>query len=226
MSESGRAKLRVGVLASGRGTNLQAIIDASEAGKIDARVVMVISDKKDASALERARNHNIPAVYMNPKDFIDRADFDIAVANKLKEYDVELIALAGYMRIVTTALINPFRERILNIHPSLLPSFPGVRGQRQALEYGTKVAGCTVHIVEEGMDEGPIVIQAVVPVLDGDDEESLAARILEQEHRIYPQAVQYFAEGRVLVSGRRVLIKDTPSIEGVHLINPPLSIDL
>ncbi len=208
MSEPGRSKLRVGVLASGRGSNLQAIINASEAGNIDAEVVVVVSDKENAQALERARNHSIPAIYINPKEFIDRADFDVTVIKRLKEYNVELVALAGYMRIVTTALINPFRERILNIHPSLLPSFPGVKGQKQALEYGVKVAGCTVHIVEEGMDEGPIIIQAVVPVLDGDDEESLSARILEQEHRIYPQAIQYFAEGRVLVLGRRVIIKD------------------
>lgn len=208
MSETKRSKLRVGVLASGRGSNLQAIINASEADNIDAEVVVVISDKENAQALERARNHNIPAIYMNPKEFIDRADFDVAVVKRLKEYNVELVALAGYMRIVTTALINPFRERILNIHPSLLPSFPGVKAQKQAFDYGVKVAGCTVHIVEEGMDEGPIVIQAVVPVLDEDDEESLSARILEQEHRIYPQAIQYFAEGRVLVLGRRVVIKD------------------
>ena len=200
-------EIRLGVLASGRGSNLQSIIDAMEAGKLDARIVVVISDKKEAQALERARKHGLRAVHISPGDYPTREDYDRALAKALQECAVDLIVLAGFMRIISPVLISAYPHRIINLHPALLPAFPGLHGQRQALEYGVKVAGATVHFVDEQLDHGPIILQASVPVMEADTEETLSARILEQEHRILPQAIQWFAEGRLKISGRLVRIK-------------------
>lgn len=196
----------VGALASGRGTNLQAIIDAAAAGRIAARVAVVISDRRDAGALERARRAGIPALHVARRDFLGRDQFEARIVSELVARGVELVALAGYMRVVGPALIGAFRGRIMNIHPALLPAFPGLEAQRQAWEHGVKVAGCTVHFVDSGMDTGPIIIQAAVPVREDDSAEDLAARILEQEHRIYPEAIGLYAAGRLRVEGRRVRV--------------------
>ena len=214
--------LKLGVLASGRGSNLQSIIDAVEANKLDARIRVVISDNQDALALSRAEKHGIPACFIGPKAFASREDYDRELVRVLKEHQVELVALAGFMRIMTPSFVSSFPQRILNIHPALLPAFPGLRVQRAVLKYAVKFSGATVHIVDEGVDTGPIVIQAAVPVLDGDSEEELAERILKEEHKIYPQAIQWFAQGRVKVSGRSVVIEGVSSPEGQSLFNPPL----
>lgn len=213
--------LRVAVLASGRGSNLQAIIDAIEAGQVEAKIVAVISNKREAVALERARKHGLPDLFVDPKPFVGRPDsreaYDQALLDLLKKYDVELVLLAGYMKIVTAVLVNAYANRMMNIHPSLLPSFPGLEVQKKALEWGCKLAGCTVHFVTEGVDEGPIILQAAVPILDDDTPETLAARILVQEHKIYPRAVQLFAEGRLRVEGRRVIVNGggMPAVESI-----------
>ena len=223
MSSKRAIPLRVAVLASGRGSNLQAIIDAIEAGQLQAKIVAVISNKQDAVALERARKHGLPDLFVDPKPFAGRPDsreaYDQALLDLLKKYDVELVLLAGYMKIVTAVLVNSYANRMMNIHPSLLPSFPGLDVQRKAIEWGCKLAGCTVHFVTEGVDEGPIILQAAVPILDSDTAESLAARILEQEHKIYPRAVRLFAENRLRVEGRRVLIEQGKSV-GEAIISP------
>jgi phosphoribosylglycinamide formyltransferase-1 len=200
-----KARLRLGVLVSGRGSNLQAIIDASEAGRTDADVAVVISDVADAFALERARTHGIEAAFVDSRAFDTKEAFDAAVIDLLRKREVDLVCLAGFMRLLGPQFVEAFRHRILNIHPALLPAFPGLHVQRKALTHGVKFSGCTVHFVDEGTDSGPIIIQAVVPVLDDDTEESLSARILKYEHQIYPRAIQLFAEGRLEVLGRRVL---------------------
>lgn len=201
------APLRLAVLASGRGSNLQAIIDAITEGRLRAVLAVVISNKAESQALERARKHGAPAVFLDPKATPGRDAYDAVILEHLRQHDVGLVALAGYMKIVTRVLIDAYANRIMNIHPSLLPSFPGLEAQQQALDWGAKVSGCTVHFVEEGVDTGPIIQQAAVPVLEGDTAESLEARILAQEHRIYPEAIQLFAEGCLTVEGRRVHIK-------------------
>ncbi|MBH0196469.1 MAG: phosphoribosylglycinamide formyltransferase [Nitrospira sp.] len=202
--------MRVAVLVSGRGSNLQAVIDAIEAGQVHATIVAVISNKKDAVALERARKHGLPDLFVDPKPFVGKPDsreaYDRALLDVLERHHVELVLLAGYMKIVTAVLVNAYANRMMNIHPSLLPSFPGLDVQKKAIEWGCKLAGCTVHFVTEGVDEGPIILQAAVPILDDDTSETLAARILVQEHKIYPSAVQLFSEGRLRVDGRRVRI--------------------
>jgi phosphoribosylglycinamide formyltransferase-1 len=204
--------LRIAVLASGRGSNLQAIIDAIESGQLRAQIVAVISNRKDAAALDRARTHGLPDLFVDPKPFADRPNsreaYDRALLEVLEQRQVELVLLAGYMKIVTAVLVNAFANRMMNIHPSLLPSFPGLDVQKKAIDWGCKLAGCTVHFVTEGVDEGPIILQAAVPILESDTPERLAARILEQEHKIYPRAVQLFAESRLKVDGRRVVIED------------------
>lgn len=204
--------LRVAVLASGRGSNLQAIIDAIEAGQVEAQIVCVISNKRDVGALERARKHGIKDLFVDPKPFAGRPDsretYDRALLEVLQQHEVDLVLLAGYMKIVTGVLVNAYANRMMNIHPSLLPSFPGLDVQKKTIDWGCKLAGCSVHFVTEGVDEGPIIIQAAVPILDDDTPETLAARILVQEHKVYPRAVQLFVEGRLRVDGRRVLIKD------------------
>lgn len=204
-----KARLRVGVLVSGRGSNLQAIIDASEAGRIEAVVAIVISDVADAFALDRARGRGIEAMFVDPRSFDTRESFDAAIIDLLRKRDVDLVCLAGFMRILSPHFVQEYRNRIMNIHPALLPAFPGLHVQRKALQHGSKFSGCTVHFVDEGTDTGPIIIQAVVPILEDDTEESLSARILRFEHQIYPRAIQLFAEGRLEVRGRRVFCRET-----------------
>lgn len=223
MSSKRAAPLRVAVLASGRGSNLQAVIDAIEAGQVQATIVAVISNKKDAVALERARKHGLPDIFVDPKPFAGRPDsreaYDRALLDVLTQRDAELVLLAGYMKIVTAVLVDAYANRMMNIHPSLLPSFPGLDVQKKAIDWGCKLAGCTVHFVTEGVDEGPIILQAAVPILDDDNPETLAARILRQEHIIYPRAVQLFAEGRLRVEGRVVRIEQGKPA-GEALISP------
>jgi len=208
-AEGGR--LRVGVLVSGRGSNLQALLDASARRDYPAEVVVVISDRERAAALERARAARVEALYVNPKDFADREAFDLELVRELTARRVGLVCTAGFMRILSPAFTRAFAGRAMNIHPSLLPAFPGLHVQRQALDYGVKVAGATVHFLDEGaVDTGPIILQASVPVLPDDTEDTLAARILIEEHRLYPEAVRLFAEGRLSIAGRRVTVRGRP----------------
>jgi len=200
-------KLGLGVLVSGRGSNLQAIIDSSETGKINAVVRIVVSDVADAYALERAKRHGIDTAFVDPKLYPSREEYDKAIAQILKKYEVDLVCLAGFMRLLSPSFVSEYRNRIMNIHPALLPSFPGLHAQRKALRHGVKFSGCTVHFVDEGADTGPIIIQAIVPVFDDDTEDTLAERILQYEHQIYPRAIQLFAEGRLEVQGRHVFCK-------------------
>jgi phosphoribosylglycinamide formyltransferase 1 len=214
-------KVRIGVLASGRGSNLQAIIDNIEKGLLSAELAVVISDQAGAFALERARKHGIPAVHTGAKGFKGRRkEYDALLVKELQKRSVDVVCLAGFMRIITPVLIKAFPDRILNIHPSLLPAFPGLHVQKKALDYGVKFSGCTVHFVDEGMDTGPIIIQAVVPVLDNDTEDSLSERILKQEHKIYSRAVQLLAEGKLTVEGRRVLLSGEGKGGEDFLLNP------
>lgn len=200
--------VKIAVLVSGRGSNLQAIIDSIEKGYIKkAAVNVVISNKTDAYALERARKHGISAVFLDPKG-LDKAEYDREILKVLRQYDTDLLLLAGYFRLLGNEIIEAYRHRILNIHPSLLPAFKGLHAQKQAFEYGVKVAGCTVHFVDEGLDSGPIIIQKCVPVLPEDTEKTLTDRILEQEHIIYPEAVRLFVEGKLKVKGRNVIALD------------------
>jgi phosphoribosylglycinamide formyltransferase-1 len=213
--------LAIGVLASGRGSNFQAIIDAVESGYINAGVAALITDNPNAFAIERARKHGIETLIMSPKLYASRTEYYQAVVRELKVREVGLVVLAGFMRIVGKPLIDAFRHRIMNIHPALLPSFPGLHGQRQAVEYGVKISGCTVHFVDEGMDTGPVIIQAAVPVFFGDTEDILSARILKLEHMIFPEAVRLFAENRLEVVGRKVKIHGLTAAEHA-LINPQI----
>lgn len=199
----------IAVLISGNGTNLQSIIDAVEAGRIEASIKLVLSDNAEAKALERAGKHNIPVEVVTKADYPEREAFDQKVVELLKERSVELVVLAGFMRLLSPVMLKAFPERIINIHPSLLPSFPGLNVQRQALEHGVKFSGCTVHFVDEGLDNGPIIIQATVPVLQGDTTDTLRERILIEEHKIYPLAIDYISRGLVKIEGRRVFIKDS-----------------
>lgn len=215
------AKLRLGVLASGSGTNLQSIIDRCQAGQLAAEIVLVLCNNPHAGAQERAEKAGLRHTCINHRDFADRQSFDRAVVTALKEAGVELVVLAGFMRIISDIFLQAFPQRIINIHPALLPAFPGLHVQQKALDYGARFAGCTVHFVDSGVDTGPIIIQAVVPVYADDSEESLSARILQQEHRIYPQAIQLIAENRVRIDGRRVLV-DGAEKEETALINPPV----
>jgi phosphoribosylglycinamide formyltransferase-1 len=201
-------KLGLGVLASGRGTNLQAVIDACREGRLPAEVRVVISDVEDAPALERARRAGIAAAYLPPGKFKTKLEpeMEMAYANCLKEHGVELVLLAGFMRILHTEFLSEFPGRVMNIHPALLPAFPGLNAQKQALERGVRFTGCTVHFVDESVDGGPIILQAVVPVGPEDSVESLSERILREEHRIYCEAIKLFCEGRLRIEGRRVRI--------------------
>lgn len=204
--------IQLGVLVSGRGSNLQAIIDAIEAGTMSANVAVVISNKPRAPALARAERHGLATVFLDPQSVADqpnpRQAYDRKLLETLQQHRVQLVILAGYMKIVTRVLIDAYESRMMNIHPSLLPSFPGLHAQQQALEHGVKVSGCTVHFVTEGMDEGPIILQQAVPVEAGDTAETLSERILREEHRLLPRAIQLFAEGRLTVAGRTVHIRD------------------
>jgi phosphoribosylglycinamide formyltransferase-1 len=215
--------IALGVLASGRGSNLQAILDACADPAFPARVRLVLSDVAAAHALDRARRHGVEARHLDPKAYPTRHDFDRAVVAILHEAAVDLVCLAGFMRLLGAEFVAAYRNRIMNIHPALLPAFPGLHVQRKAVEYGVKVSGCTVHFVDEGTDTGPIIIQAAVPVLDDDTEETLAARILRHEHQIYPQAIRLFAEGRLQVQGRRVICRGAPTAgeaPRAALVNP------
>jgi phosphoribosylglycinamide formyltransferase 1 len=215
-------QVSIGVLISGSGTNLQAIIDAIEGGKLDARIEVVISNKTDAYGLVRARNHRIPTEVLNHKNFSSREAYDEALVALLGGRGVELVVLAGFMRLLSPVFVKAYSNRIMNIHPALLPAFPGLNVQQKAVEHGARFSGCTVHFVNEECDQGPIIIQAVVPVLPDDTAETLAARILEQEHRIYPRAIQLFAERRLKIIGRRVLVDRPPQSDIQALIQPAL----
>ena len=205
--------LRLGILVSGRGSNLQAIIDAVEAGILKAEIAVVISNKQEVPALKRAERHGLKTVFLDPKSVAGLPDprraYDRKLLETLQQHRVRLVVLAGYMKIVTPVLIDAYESQIMNIHPSLLPSFPGLRAQQQALDHGVKVAGCTVHFVTEGMDTGPIILQRAVPVEEGDTEDVLSERILKEEHGLLPRAIQLFAEGRLAVDGRIVNIRES-----------------
>ncbi|MGR6835297.1 phosphoribosylglycinamide formyltransferase [Syntrophomonas erecta] len=199
-------QLHLAVLASGRGSNFEALCQAIDRGDLNARIHVLVSDKEDAPALEKASQRGIKAVYIDPSAFAGRDQYETEILRVLQEQKVNLVALAGYMRLVGRVMLNAFPHRIVNIHPALLPSFTGLNAQKQALEYGVRYSGCTVHLVDEGMDTGPIIMQAVVPVLDDDSEEGLTARILKEEHRIYWQSLQLLAEGKVFIKGRRLYL--------------------
>ncbi|HXU73221.1 MAG TPA: phosphoribosylglycinamide formyltransferase [Polyangia bacterium] len=199
--------MKVGVLVSGSGTNLQAILDAQRAGGLGpARVAVVLSNVAGVRALERAKAAAVATEVLPHKGYASRQAFDEALVATLRRHDVELVALAGFMRLLTPTFLGAFPGRVMNIHPALLPAFPGVHSQKQALDYGARVTGCTVHFVDDGCDTGPIIAQAAVPVLDDDDVATLTARILVEEHRLYPAAIRAVAEGRVRSEGRRVKI--------------------
>ncbi len=220
------SQLNLGVFVSGGGTNLQAIIDACEGGRIEATVTVVISDREKSYALERARSHGILAYHVpvGKSDSPEFAAADRRHVELLREHNVDLVCLAGYMRLIGPNMFAAYPEAMLNIHPALLPSFPGTHGPEDAAEYGVKVAGCTVHFAWPEFDTGPIIIQAAVPVLP-DDGDSLAARILKQEHKIYPQAIQWYAEGRLHIEGRCVILEDArPPTIMEAIISPGLEI--
>ena len=212
----------LGVLISGSGTNLQAIIDAIEAQELDAKIQVVLSNRADAYGLVRAKNHGIPVEVLDHKSFSSREAFDQSVVDILRGRQVELVVLAGFMRLLSPVFVGAYSNRIMNIHPSLLPAFPGLHAQRKAVEHGVRFSGCTVHFVNDACDEGPIIIQAAVPVFPDDTEEALARRILEQEHRIYPRAIQLYSEGRLRIQGRRVLVDDVAKEDHRALVQPPL----
>jgi len=213
-------KPTIAVLISGSGSNLQAIIDASERGEIPCRVGVVISNKADAYGLVRAQKHGIPTEVVDHKAFATREEFDAKLVEIIRGSGAELVCLAGFMRVLTPVFVHAFPSRILNIHPALLPSFPGTHGPRQALSYGVRFSGCTVHFLDEGVDTGPVIVQAVVPVYDDDTEDSLAARILVQEHRIYPMAIRLFFSGKLTIEGRMVKVSGEPRIPDFFHRNP------
>ena len=212
------ATLKVGVLISGRGSNLRALIDGCAGGKIPAEIVLVISNRPGAAGLDHARSANIPTKTIDHRQFSDRAAFDAAMTEALRAAGVELLCLAGFMRLMTPGFVATWKNRMINIHPSLLPAFPGLDTHARALAAGVRFAGCTVHFVRDETDTGPIIVQAAVPVLPGDTQDSLAARVLEAEHRAYPLALRLVAEGRVRVEGDRAIV-DAPAAAESHL-NP------
>ncbi|MHB8908321.1 MAG: phosphoribosylglycinamide formyltransferase [Syntrophales bacterium] len=218
-----RKKVDIGVLVSGSGSNLQSIIDHIEKGMLDASIRIVISNISDAYALERCVDHGIPTAVVDHHAFGSREEFDRRVITILKSSGIELVVMAGFMRILSDEFFKAFPLRIMNIHPALLPSFPGTHVQQKALEYGVKFSGCTVHFADGGVDSGPIIIQSVVPVYDDDDAERLSERILKEEHKIYPQAIQYYAEGKIEIVGRKVFIRGSRKLEKDALHNPPLT---
>ena len=202
---------KIGVLVSGRGTNLQAIIDSIEKGELNTEIVVVLSNKKNAPALERAKNKGIETAYLDPKQFVNKKEYDLALAGELKNRQVDLVCLAGYMRILNPEFIAMFPDKIINIHPSLLPAFPGLDVQQKAIDYGVKFSGSTVHFVNEEVDGGAIILQAVVPVHSSDDAATLSERILIQEHLIYPRAIQMIVENRLHIENRKVSYKESVS---------------
>lgn len=215
--------VNIGVLVSGSGSNLQAIIDNIEAGRLDAQIRIIVSNLPEVYALERARKHGIPSLVL-PHKGMKREEFDRKLVEVLRSHDVELVVLAGFMRIVTPVLLRAFPMRVMNIHPALLPAFPGTHVWQAEVDYGVKFAGCTVHFVDEGTDTGPVIMQAVVPVYDEDTADTLNARILKQEHKIYSQAIQLYAEGRIKIQGRRVLTPGHPPAADEFMINPRVTI--
>ena len=225
MSEARQARppVQLGILISGEGTNLQGIIDAIDHRELSAEIRVVISNKPNARGLERARGHAIAAEVIDHRKFPTREDFDRALVATLNAHGAELVACAGFMRLLSPVMVRAFPNRIMNIHPALCPAFPGVDAQKAALEYGVRFAGCTVFFVSEGVDDGPVIVQAVVPVLADDDEARLVARIRVQEHRIYPYAIRLFQEGRLQVRGRKVVIAGVDAAaESAVLVNPGL----
>jgi phosphoribosylglycinamide formyltransferase 1 len=208
-----RAPVKLGVLISGEGTNLQAIIDAIERGELKAEIRVVISNKASARGLERARGHGIRTEFIDHRGWASREEFDRALVDSLLAHEVELVICAGFMRLLSPVMVGAFRNRIMNIHPALCPAFPGVDARKQALDYGVRFTGCTVFFVTEGIDDGPIIVQAVVPVDQDDDEAMLAARIHAEEHRIYTHAIRLYQQGRIELRGRKVHVSDTPPID-------------
>jgi phosphoribosylglycinamide formyltransferase 1 len=217
-----RRQVPIAVLISGSGTNLQSIIDAIEAKELDAKIEVVLSNRADAYGLVRAKKHGIPVEVLDHKRFPSREAFDQAVVDILRARGVELVVLAGFMRLFSPVFVSAYSNRIMNIHPALLPAFPGLHVQKKAVEHGVRFSGCTVHFVNDACDEGPIIIQAVVPVFPDDTEESLASRILAQEHRIYPRAIQLYSEGRLRIEGRRVFVDGLVRKESQVLVLPPV----
>lgn len=219
-----KKKLKIGVLVSGSGSNLQSIINRIEEGHLDSEIAIVISNNPDAYALKRCENHGIPTAVIRHGDYASRDAFDQAMIDILISHGVELVVMAGFMRVLTLLFLRAFPQKIMNIHPALLPAFPGLHVQKKAVDYGVKFSGCTVHFADEGVDTGPIIIQAVVPVLSDDTEDTLAKRILSEEHKIYPQAIQWFAEGRIEIVGRKVYMTNpSSSMCPAPQINPPLT---
>ncbi len=214
--------LAIGILASGSGTNFDSIVAAVADGRLSARIALLVCNRHDAPVLAKAEAHGIPSCLIDHKSFADRPAFDSAVADRLEAAGVELVVLAGFDRIVTSALLSRFPLRVVNIHPALLPSFRGTSAQAQASEYGVTIAGATVHFVDEHVDHGPILVQAAVPVAPGEDAETVRRRILAVEHRIYPHALQLIAEGRVEVEDRIVRVKGRAPIGDECLMSPPL----
>jgi len=208
------------VLISGRGSNLKAILEAIKSGKINAKVSLVLSNKKDAKGLEIAKEYGIKTKFIDTSFFETRRGYDIYIAELIKKENPDFVVLAGYMRILSDEFINAFEGKIVNIHPSLVPAFQGKNAQKQALDHGSLITGCSVHFVTKELDNGPVIVQAVVPVLPDDTEESLSNRILEYEHKIYPQAIKWLVEDRVVVSGRKVIVKDAKY--GTLPVNPSL----
>ncbi len=204
--------ITLGVLVSGTGTNLQAILDAIASRELDARIAVVVSNVPGAGALQRARGAGVETLVVDHTKYADRRAFDAAVVDALRARGVELVVLAGFMRLLTDVILDAYPMRIVNVHPALLPAFPGMHAQKQAVDYGVRVSGCTVHLVDSGTDTGPIVAQTAVPVLESDDEEALRMRILQEEHALLPQVLQWFAEGRITVeppaaAGRRARVR-------------------
>jgi phosphoribosylglycinamide formyltransferase-1 len=205
--QSPKKKGRIAIFLSGRGSNFMAIHDAIVAGKINAEILLVFSNKKEAPGLKIAQERNLETLYLNPKEFPSREAYDEAIIQEIKKRNVDLICLAGYMKILTALFCNTFKNRIINIHPALLPSFPGLHVQQKAIDWGVRYSGATVHFVTAEVDMGPIILQAAVPVLQNDNEDTLSERILKQEHQIYPEAVKLYFEGNLEVKGRRVFIR-------------------
>ena len=203
---------KIAVLLSGGGSNLQSIIDSIESGDIAVKIGVIISNKEDAYGLTRAANHGIPSEFINHKDYDGRESFEKKLIEILEGYGIELVVLAGFMRVLTPLFVNHFHHRIINIHPAILPSFPGTQGQKQAFDYGVRFSGCSTHFVDEGTDTGPIILQAIVPVLPDDTIETLGARILKEEHRIFPESLRLWSQGRLVIEGRKVrILPESPS---------------
>ncbi|WP_333785226.1 phosphoribosylglycinamide formyltransferase [Thermocrinis sp.] len=212
--------MNIGVLVSGRGSNLQALIDAYKAGKIEGSIALVISDNPNAYAIERCKRHGIPYQIVLRQDFTSKKDFEREMVRLLKEREVELVVLAGFMRVLSKEFLDAFPMRVINIHPSLIPAFQGLNAQKQALDYGAKITGCTVHFVSQELDNGPVIIQACVPITPEDTEDSLSEKILKFEHKILPQAVKWISEGRVKIDGRKVVVEG--AVYGTLPVNPML----